>query len=74
MQFGEQFRAGLRGNLTMEEQQRLSSLITPELAQLCVKAFGPEIAPMFEPYLKDDMLAQGVDPQQVGIQSLQGRY
>lgn len=72
--FGTHFRANLMQNLTQEELLRLDELITPELAALAAKAFGPDVAPLFAPFIENDQPIQDNDMNSVGIQSLQGRY
>lgn len=41
-------------NLTREEQRELDSLITPRLAELLVKAFGPDMRQLLGPLLADE--------------------
>jgi len=69
MQFEQQFRQSLTNNLTPEELMRMDELITPELAHLCVKAFGPDMAALFEPFIENDMPQPSEGYSQASIQN-----
>ncbi|WP_417790277.1 hypothetical protein [Terasakiella pusilla] len=75
MNFSRQFTQTLSQNLSREELARLDELITPELAQLCQKAFGPELATLFQPFIVNDQpenVAPAENIQRASIQNFKG--
>lgn len=75
----EQMTASLRQNLSDEERAMLKKAITPDIGMLLIKGI-PELAPLIEPLLSDDIGApasppsgpmQAPMPKKPGLQSAQ---